>query len=43
MFRAFPVAVRSALARNDYSAAERACPDGINIGNVVREAARLLG
>jgi predicted aldo/keto reductase-like oxidoreductase len=43
LFRALPQTVRSALVQNDYSAAERVCPNGVRIGKAMREAVRLLG
>ncbi len=43
LFRNLPETVRNALARNDYSTAERVCPNGISIGSAMREAVRLLG
>lgn len=43
LFRSLPETVRSALAQNDYSSAERVCPNRVNIGNAMKEAVRLLG
>jgi predicted aldo/keto reductase-like oxidoreductase len=43
LFRRLPRETRSTLATRDYSAAERACPSGIQIGAAMKEAAQLLG
>ncbi len=42
MFRALPQDVRGRLAQHDYSAAERACPQRLPIGDLMRQAATLL-
>lgn len=42
LFAELPAAVRTALPRLDYTAAERACPRQLPIGNLMREAATLL-
>jgi predicted aldo/keto reductase-like oxidoreductase len=43
LFRELPVTVKNSLASRDYSLAERACPNRIEIGKAMREAARILG
>jgi len=43
LFRQLPGSVRTALATGDFSRAERACPNGIQIGEAMKEAVRLLG
>jgi predicted aldo/keto reductase-like oxidoreductase len=43
LFMQLPESVRSSLALIDYSAAERICPNRIEIGKAMREAARILG
>lgn len=43
LFRQLPGSVRTALASGDFSRAERACPNGIQIGKAMKEAVRLLG
>lgn len=42
LFRELPEAVKQDLASKDYATAERACPQQIQIGSAMREAARLL-
>jgi predicted aldo/keto reductase-like oxidoreductase len=41
-FAALPAARRQAIAMTDYAAAERACPQGIEIAKVMRQASSLL-
>jgi predicted aldo/keto reductase-like oxidoreductase len=41
-FRMLPEYVRTSLASRDYSPAERVCPNRIEIGRAMREAARIL-
>jgi predicted aldo/keto reductase-like oxidoreductase len=41
-FRRLPEYVRNSLASRDYSPAERVCPNRIEIGRAMREAARIL-
>jgi len=43
LFRELPGSVRNSLALRDYSPAERICPNRIEIGKAMREAARILG
>jgi predicted aldo/keto reductase-like oxidoreductase len=43
LFRELPETVRNSLASRDYLPAERACPNRIEIGKAMREAARILG
>ncbi len=42
LFAELPLNVKNRMARRDYTAAERVCPQGIAIGDVMREAARVL-
>ena len=42
LFAEFPPHVRASLAHLDYTAAERACPRQLPIGNLMREAAAVL-
>jgi uncharacterized protein len=42
LFREIPESVRNALAAKDYSPAEQACPNRIEIGRAMKEAASLL-
>jgi len=43
LFRELPEPVRNSLALRDYSPAERACPNRIEIGRAMREAVSMLG
>ncbi len=43
LFMELPETVRNSLASRDYSPAERICPNRIEIGKAMREAARILG
>jgi predicted aldo/keto reductase-like oxidoreductase len=43
LFMQLPESVRNSLALRDYSSAERVCPNRIEIGRAMREAARILG
>jgi uncharacterized protein len=43
LFRDLPEHVKAGLASRDYSAAEQACPNKIEIGRAMREAVRLMG
>ncbi len=43
LFGELPGAVKKALANSDFSPAEKACPNQIQIGTAMREAVRLLG
>jgi predicted aldo/keto reductase-like oxidoreductase len=43
LFMELPESVRNSLALRDYSPAERVCPNRIEIGKAMREAARILG
>jgi len=43
LFAGLPAGCRAALPLADYSAAERACPRGLPIGSLMREAAARLG
>ena len=42
LFKALPDQVTKSIAINDYSPAERACPNHIEIGRLMKEAADLL-
>ena len=42
LFKALPDQLKKSIAANDYSPAERACPNHIEIGKLMREAAVLL-
>lgn len=42
LFRAMPSPVRTRLAETDYAAAERVCPNRLPIGQMMREAVRVL-
>jgi len=42
LFAKLPVGVRSRLADTDYSLAEKKCPQGIAIGRIMRQAAKVL-
>jgi len=42
LFRGLPEQVRNGLASRDYSSAERACPNRIEIGKVMKKAAVML-
>lgn len=42
LYRRLPEKVRRVVAVRDYSGAERACPHGIQIGNAMKDAAKLL-
>ena len=42
LFRELPLTLRNSLASRDYSSAESVCPNGIQIGKIMREAARIL-
>jgi len=41
-FGQLPETVRRGLASFDYAAAERACPHGLSIGRLMREAGELF-
>jgi hypothetical protein len=43
LFMQLPESIRNSLALRDYSSAERVCPNRIEIGRAMREAARILG
>jgi predicted aldo/keto reductase-like oxidoreductase len=43
LFRQLPGEIRSTLAARDFSAAERVCPNRIQIGLAMKEAVQLLG
>ncbi|HPB30039.1 MAG TPA: aldo/keto reductase, partial [Candidatus Sumerlaeota bacterium] len=42
-FAELPRDIRGMLSRLDYSAAERACPQHLAIGEIMKEAVRVLG
>lgn len=42
-FAELPINVRATMASRDYQAAERACPRGLAIGRLMREAVDMLG
>ena len=43
LFKELPEHIRAGLASRDYSAAERVCPNKIEIGKAMQEAVRLMG
>jgi predicted aldo/keto reductase-like oxidoreductase len=43
LFQSLPGEIRSTLATRDFSAAERVCPNRIQIANAMKEAVQLLG
>ena len=42
LFQKIPTTIRQAMVRLDYTEAERACPRGMPIGNLIREATKEL-
>ena len=42
LYRELPVSLRDSLASRDYSVAERMCPHGLKIGNLMKKASSLL-
>ena len=42
MYRELPAEIRARLVQSDYSAAERACPNRLPIGRMMREASQVL-